>query len=297
MKHYHRWAHLLRCPLDSHDQADCPPHAPYHLSIDGLTQPLPMIGCIIMSMSEWHLGGRGNQPPPSHIWSGSLITDMLQEACPGDPITEAVVLAPGEAILFFGKCLHKEGVLYRKAKNIKLGLMGPVNWAGSTAQVEVTVNTVQEGGWAIMDAIMEKKMKSRGSGHPSGSKRVTQSSTATCNINDWMQDLDEGASGGKWEELMMFALTDMTEVVIMFSMLVQVVDDVGDREHQGILDVSLEAHPLLGVEVLIKEVIKVLCTQQWQEYPAVATDQCVQGEVSEWRSTCQPLRTRSLRMW
>ena len=54
--------------------------------------------------------GGGNQPPPSHTWSGSLIADMLQEACPRDHITKAVILAPGEAILFFGGHLHREGL-------------------------------------------------------------------------------------------------------------------------------------------------------------------------------------------
>ena len=49
----------------------------------------------------------------------------------------------------------------------------------------------------------------------------------------------------------------------MLSMLgVEVVDGVGNREHLGFLDASQEAHPLLGVEVLIVKVIKVLCTQQ-----------------------------------
>ena len=59
---------------------------------------------------------------------------------------------------------------------------------------------------------------------------------------------------------MMFMLTDMSEVALAFGMLVEVVDDVGDREHHGILDIPLEAHPLFGVGVLIEEAIKVLCT-------------------------------------
>ena len=45
--------------------------------------------------------GEGNKPPPSHAWSGSLIADMFQKGLE-EQITEAVVLAPGEAILFFG---------------------------------------------------------------------------------------------------------------------------------------------------------------------------------------------------
>ena len=72
--------------------------------------------------------------------------------------------------------------------------MGPVNWAGRTAQVEVTVNTVQEGHTVIADTIIEKKMKARGPGHPQGSKGATWPSAATCNVDDWMLGLDEGTS-------------------------------------------------------------------------------------------------------
>ena len=46
--------------------------------------------------------GGCNQPPPSHAWSGSLIADMFQEGIE-EQIIEAVILAPGEAILFFGQ--------------------------------------------------------------------------------------------------------------------------------------------------------------------------------------------------
>ena len=38
------------------------------------------------------------------------------------------------------------------------------------------------------------------------------------------------------------------------------VDDAGNREHQGFLEVLPEAHPPQGVGVLIKGVIKALCT-------------------------------------
>ena len=45
--------------------------------------------------------GGCNQPPPSHAWTGLLIANMFQDGL-GEQITEAVVLAPGETILFFG---------------------------------------------------------------------------------------------------------------------------------------------------------------------------------------------------
>ena len=88
------------------------------------------------------LGEGGDQSPPSHTWRGLLIANILQEACSGDHITEAVILALKEAILFFGRCSHKEALLYRDAKDVELDLRGPVNWAGKTAQVEVTVNNM-----------------------------------------------------------------------------------------------------------------------------------------------------------
>ena len=43
-------------------------------------------------------------------------------------------------------------------------------------------------------------------------------------------------------------------------MLVEMVDDLGNREHQGFLEVSTEVHPLLGVGVLKEEVIDALST-------------------------------------
>ena len=63
--------------------------------------------------------GRGDQPPPSHWLSGSLIADILQEACPKDQITEAVVLFARQAILFFERCSWSEGCPYQRAKDIK----------------------------------------------------------------------------------------------------------------------------------------------------------------------------------
>ena len=60
---------------------------------------------------------------------------------------------------------------------------------------------------------------------------------------------------------MMFMLANMSEVVLTHGVLVEVADGIVDREHLGFPDTSQEGHPLLGVEVLIMKVIKVLCTQ------------------------------------
>ena len=45
--------------------------------------------------------GRGDQPPPPHVWTGLIIADIFQEGLE-ERITEAMVLAPNEVILFFG---------------------------------------------------------------------------------------------------------------------------------------------------------------------------------------------------
>ena len=42
----------------------------------------------------------GDVPPPSHSWTTPVIEDMLQETRAG--LTEAVVVGPGRAILFYG---------------------------------------------------------------------------------------------------------------------------------------------------------------------------------------------------
>ena len=76
-----------------------------------------------------------------------------------------------------------------------------------------------------------------------------------------MQGLDTGVHLGRWVELMMFMLTTMSEVTLMLSML-DVADSMAYRKCLGFPDASPEAHPLLGVEVLIMREIEVLCTQQ-----------------------------------
>ena len=88
--------------------------------------------------------GGGDQPQPSHAWSGLLIADMFQEGLE-EQINKGVVLTSREAVLFFGWQLGKEGLPLGSARDVGFSLTGPVSWAGRAAQVEVTINTVQEG--------------------------------------------------------------------------------------------------------------------------------------------------------
>ena len=108
--------------------------------------------------------GGGDQTPPSHVWGGCLITDILQEAWLEDQITKATVLSPREAILFFSRCSKNEGLPYCRARNIVFGLGDPFNWAGRSTQMEASWKTMQKGHHAILKAVVETKMKARGPG-------------------------------------------------------------------------------------------------------------------------------------
>ena len=55
----------------------------------------------------------GDVPPPLHSWTTLVIEDMLRETRAG--LTEAVVVGPGKAILFYGRCSLGEGIKVDKA--------------------------------------------------------------------------------------------------------------------------------------------------------------------------------------
>ena len=80
------------------------------------------------------------------------------------------------------------------ARDIGFSLKGPISWAGGAAQVEVTLNTVQEGCPAIADAIVEKRTKARGPGHPYRMMKVMRTPTAAYDIEEWMQGDGRGCS-------------------------------------------------------------------------------------------------------
>ena len=50
----------------------------------------------------------GDIPPLSHTWMAPVVEDMLQEV--RDGLTEAVVIRPGKAILFYGRDSMGEGL-------------------------------------------------------------------------------------------------------------------------------------------------------------------------------------------
>ena len=259
-------------------QTGASPRAPF--SVHPIEQIAPHMVSIIwglMSMLDdpWQLNvdcvyvrvtlgeGGGDQPLPSHAWCGSLIANMFQDGL-DEWTTKAPVLALGEAVLFFGRWSHKERLPYTSARDIGFSLTGQVNWAGRTAKIKVTAYMVQEGCWAIADAVTERNTKARSPWHPKGQEEpsgpwlVLVMWMIGCEI--WLRE----HLMGMWEVLMTPA----------FDTLLDVPDGASNREHQGFLEVLPEAHPLWGMEVMLEEVIKALHTQQWWEHLVVVMDQC-----------------------
>ena len=64
--------------------------------------------------------------PPPHAWTAPVVEDMLQEARAG--LTEAVVIDPGRAILFYGRHLMEEGLKVDKARDATFLLTGAGVW-------------------------------------------------------------------------------------------------------------------------------------------------------------------------
>ena len=80
------------------------------------------------------------------------------------------------------------------ARDVGFSLTVPNHWTGRTAQVEGTINTVHEGCWPIVNAVVERRTKARGPGHHQGMTKATQTPTAPYNIEEWMQGLKEEAA-------------------------------------------------------------------------------------------------------
>ena len=82
-------------------------------------------------------------PPPSHAWMAPVVEDMLWEARAG--LTEAVVIGPGRAILFYGRHSMGEGLKADKARDATFLLTGAGMWVGKSAYLTADPMTLQEG--------------------------------------------------------------------------------------------------------------------------------------------------------
>ena len=102
----------------------------------------------------------GDVPPPPDAWIAPIVEDMLQEARAG--LTEAVVIGPGRAILFYGRCSMGEGLKAEEARDATFLLTGAGMWVGKLAYLTTDPMTIQEGRRAISD----NRVKARRPGYP-----------------------------------------------------------------------------------------------------------------------------------
>ena len=81
-------------------------------------------------------------------------------------LTKAVVIGPGRAVLFYGRCSLGEGLTTDEARDAVFLLTGVGTWAGKPAYLVADPMTIQKGWWAIAQAITDHWVKVRGPGHP-----------------------------------------------------------------------------------------------------------------------------------
>ena len=106
----------------------------------------------------------GDTPPPSHAWMAPVVKDMLWEVRAG--LTEAVVICPGRAILFYGRCSMGEGLKVDETRDAAFLLTGAGTWVGKSAYLTTDPMMLQEGKRAITQAVSDHRVKARGPGRP-----------------------------------------------------------------------------------------------------------------------------------
>ena len=111
-------------------------------------------------------------PPPLYAWTSPVVEDMLWEARVG--LTEAVVIGPGRAILFYGRHSMGEGLKVDEARDAAFLLTGAGMWVGKSAYLTANPMTLQEGKRAITQAVSDHRVKARGPGCPRVNMPVKQ---------------------------------------------------------------------------------------------------------------------------
>ena len=89
---------------------------------------------------------------------------MLQEARSG--LTEAVVIGPGRAILFYGRHSLGEGLKADEVRDAAFIITGTGTWVGKSAHLTANPMTIPEGKRAIAQAVSDNRVKTRGPGCP-----------------------------------------------------------------------------------------------------------------------------------
>ena len=81
-------------------------------------------------------------------------------------LTEAVVVGPGKAVLFYRRRSLGEGLKVDEARDATFLLTGAGAWVGKSAYLTADPMTLQEGKRAITHAVLDHGVKARGLGHP-----------------------------------------------------------------------------------------------------------------------------------
>ena len=89
---------------------------------------------------------------------------MLQDTRIG--LTEAVVIGPGKAILFYGRRSMGEGLKADEARDAAFLITGSSTWVGKPAYLTANPMTLLEGRRAITHAVLDQRAKARGPGCP-----------------------------------------------------------------------------------------------------------------------------------
>ena len=90
--------------------------------------------------------------------------DMLHDA--RTRLTKVVVIGPGRAGLFYGRCSMGEGLRVDEARDAASLLTGAGTWVEKSAYLTADPMTIQEGRWAIAQAITDCQVKARGQNIP-----------------------------------------------------------------------------------------------------------------------------------
>ena len=148
---------------ETEEEDSSPPNSPTWSPVQRL-----LLGCLntkhCLEMRVTLTNELGDVTPPLHAWMSPVEEDMLQEARAG--ITEAVVIGPGRAILFYGRHLMGEGLKADKARDAAFLPTGAGTWVGKSAYLTANPMTIQEGRRAIAQAISDNRVKVRGPGRP-----------------------------------------------------------------------------------------------------------------------------------
>ena len=83
-----------------------------------------------------------------------------------EDITKAVVLAPGQAVLFFGRWSQGEGLSYEEVQDPVFSLSGDLAWIGRPTVVEVTTPYFSEGHRVVAQATVKNHGEARDQHHP-----------------------------------------------------------------------------------------------------------------------------------